>query len=86
MSFNFPPCQRDEKTLTHLVEPMPSDGVELMYRMLEYDPARRVGMDECLQHAYLKTLRSVPTPLPPLQPPVKACHGISGLVFSMLQF
>ncbi|XP_063724787.1 MAPK/MAK/MRK overlapping kinase-like isoform X2 [Symsagittifera roscoffensis] len=58
MSFNFPPCQRDEKTLTHLVEPMPSDGVELMYRMLEYDPARRVGMDECLQHAYLKTLRS----------------------------
>jgi len=56
MSFNFPPCSRDDKTLTHLVEPMPSDGVDLMYKMLEYDPARRTTMEECLQHGYLKTL------------------------------
>ena len=57
MSFNFPPSVRDERTLTHLVEPMPSDGVDLLYKMLEYDPAKRITMEECLQHLYLKNLR-----------------------------
>lgn len=48
MTFNFP--QRKGSGLEPLLRNASKDVIDLLYRLLEYDPVDRITADEALQH------------------------------------
>ena len=68
-------CPRPE-SLAHLVEGLPAEGVDLMTRMLQFDPGKRITAREALEHPFLiGAYQSAPAPP---QAPAPAAGGGAG--------
>lgn len=54
MEFNFPPKKGTgiEKLSPHI----PKDCIDLIYKLLMYDPDERITAEEALKHVYFKDL------------------------------
>ena len=50
IGFKFPQCMG--QSLASLVQAADADAIDLMHKMLQYDPARRPTASECLQHPF----------------------------------
>jgi cyclin-dependent kinase len=48
----LPPYPPPARGLASLVPTLPSDGVDLLSRMLQYDPARRITAQDALEHPF----------------------------------
>jgi cyclin-dependent kinase len=46
------------ESLSHLVQGLPADGVDLLERMLQFDPGRRITAIEALEHKFFSDLGS----------------------------
>ena len=52
MEFNFP--QRKGTGLEKLIPHASKDCIDLLYKLLTYDPVKRITAEEALQHEYFK--------------------------------
>jgi cyclin-dependent kinase len=48
----LPPYPPPARGLASLVPTLPADGVDLLSRMLQYDPARRITAQDALEHPF----------------------------------
>ena len=69
-------CPRPE-SLAHLVEGLPAEGVDLMQRMLQFDPAKRISAREALDHPFLLGAYAQGAPAAPAATPAAPAGGAS---------
>ena len=67
-------CARPE-SLAHLVEGLPAEGVDLMQRMLQFDPGKRITAREALEHPFLVGAYSQSLPAPAQPSPAPGAAG-----------
>ena len=67
-------CARPE-SLAHLVEGLPAEGVDLMQRMLQFDPGKRITAREALEHPFLVGAYSQSAPAPAQPSPAPGAAG-----------
>lgn len=48
------PARTQKEALEHAVEGLDADGIDLLSRMLHYDPSKRISAAEALAHPYFK--------------------------------
>ena len=61
----FPPYPPPRSGLASLVPTLDAVGVDLLSKMLQYDPARRITAQTALEHEFFAEMRRVPGPPPP---------------------
>ena len=50
---------RPRKLLAELIPDAPSDGLDLMKKLLQFNPSKRPTADEALRHPYLKKFAKI---------------------------
>lgn len=61
----FPPYPKPRAGLQSLVPTLDVTGVDLLDKMLQYDPARRITAQAALEHPFFEEMRRPPGPPPP---------------------
>ena len=47
-------CRRPRKPLREMVEGAPEDAIDLLKKLVQFNPDKRLTAEECLRHPYVK--------------------------------